>query len=55
MRCKKCMSRVVLCAFDEGNCKSCNKKVFSANIPCNKLCDECSIKENKCEQCNQEM
>ena len=55
MKCNKCLNRMVLCAFDNGKCKYCKKELFSANIPCETVCIECSTKENKCEQCNKDL
>lgn len=49
--CTKCEGKIVLHAFSEGECIICNKIISTGHIPCDKVCDECSIKLNKCKSC----
>ena len=55
MICEDCKNRIVLHAFSEGKCEICEQDVVTAHIPCDKLCDNCSIVYNKCKACGKDM
>ena len=55
MNCKKCERIIVLHAFSNGECKICNEEITTPHIPCNKVCESCSEKDNLCEQCGEEI
>lgn len=51
MICEKCSHMVVMHAFSWNRCEICNKETNTGHIPSYRLCEECAIKENRCQQC----
>ena len=54
MICNKCKHIIVCHAFSEGTCEEYSDKIITSHIPCYKLCEVCSDKLNKCQQCGEE-
>ena len=55
MICNKCSKIVALSAFSEGKCKICEKPTPTPHIPSYSVCNECSEKNNICEQCGKKI
>jgi hypothetical protein len=52
MICNECKKgKVVMHAFSDGKCEHCGCDVVTPHIPCDKLCENCSEKNNSCREC----
>jgi len=55
MECNRHDKMIVLDAFSEGKCKKCDSEIITEHIPCNVICEKCSVKFNLCEICGEKM
>ena len=54
MICSKCKKIVALNSFSESNCIICGDLMTTPHIPSYKVCEECSLGLNVCQQCGEE-
>jgi len=55
MKCLKHKNMIVLHAFSEGNCENCDCVISTPHIPCDRICEACSIKYKLCQVCGKEL
>ncbi len=51
IRCGDCEKRIVMHAFSDSNCISCDKHINSPYTPSDKICKKCSLRYGLCQQC----
>lgn len=55
MKCLKHKNMIVMHAFSEGECQNCGCHIDTSHIPCDKICEICSIKYKLCQVCGKEL
>jgi len=55
MKCLKHKNMIVLHAFSDGECQNCGTHIQTPHIPCDVICEHCSVLYKLCQVCGKEL